>query len=218
MTAPSLLSADFGHLERDVNRLNGSTCDWYHLDIMDGRFVPNLSFGYPVIEAIARAASKPLDVHLMIVHPEDHIERLRAIGAHVVTVHAEASPHLHRTLSAIRSAGMLAGVALNPATPLSAVEDVLDEADVVMLMSVNPGYGGQKFIPHTFDKLARLRRMTDEAGHNTLIEVDGGVNRNNAAQLYHLGADILVCGSAVFRAPDPVLEVDAIKKAGDATL
>lgn len=217
MTAPSLLSADFGHLERDVTMLNRSTCDWYHLDIMDGRFVPNISFGYPVIEAIARAAKKPLDVHLMTLCPEDQIERLGALGAHVVTVHAEASTHLHRTLTAIRSAGMLSGVALNPATPLSAVEDVLDEADVVMLMSVNPGFGGQKFITHTYDKLQRLRRLIDEARLPVLIEIDGGVNRDNAARLYALGADVLVCGSAVFRAADPVAEVDAIKNAKDAT-
>lgn len=217
LTAPSLLAADFGHLERDVTMLNQSMCDWYHLDIMDGRFVPNISFGYPVIEAIARAAQKPLDVHLMTLCPEDQIERLKAVGAHVVTVHAEVSPHLHRTLSAIRSAGMLAGVALNPSTPISSVEDVLDEADVVMLMSVNPGFGGQKFIAHTYDKLQRLRRIIDEAHTATLIEIDGGVNRDNAGRLYALGADVLVCGSAVFRAADPVAEVEAIKQAEDAT-
>jgi ribulose-phosphate 3-epimerase len=213
MIAPSLLSADFGHLAQDIEMLNDSRCDWFHLDVMDGVFVPNISFGFPVMEAMARAARKPLDVHLMIVEPEKWVDRVQALGARVMNVHQEACPHLHRVLQHIRQAGMLAGVTLNPATPLTMLEDVLEEADLVMLMSVNPGFGGQKFIAHTVDKVTRLRKMISDRGLHTLIEVDGGVNRHNAATLFDAGADVLVAGSAVFRAENPVAEIDAIKAA-----
>lgn len=211
MIAPSLLAADFGNLERDVKMLNDSHCDWFHLDVMDGVFVPNISFGFPVIQAMSRVAQKPLDVHLMIVQPEKFIPQVKAIGAHVMSVHQEACVHLHRVLQQIRDAGMLAGVVLNPATSLCAIEDILEETDVVMLMSVNPGFGGQKFIEQTFSRIRRLRKMIDESHTKTLIEIDGGVCRANANQLYEAGADVLVAGSAVFCAPNPAKEIDVLK-------
>ena len=211
MIAPSVLSADFGHLERDMEMVNRSSADWFHLDVMDGVFVPNISFGFPVMQAMARVAKKPLDVHLMIVQPEKFISQVRDLGARVMNVHQEACPHLHRVLQQIRQAGMLSGVTLNPATPLQTVEDVLQEADIVMLMSVNPGFGGQTFIERTLDRTRRLREMIDRQGVATLIEIDGGVNRHNAATLYQAGADILVAGNAVFKADDPLAEIDIIK-------
>ncbi|MBP3764470.1 MAG: ribulose-phosphate 3-epimerase [Bacteroidaceae bacterium] len=211
MIAPSVLSADFGHLERDMEMVNRSSADWFHLDVMDGVFVPNISFGFPVMQAMARVAQKPLDVHLMIVQPEKFISQVRDLGARVMNVHQEACPHLHRVLQQIRQAGMLSGVTLNPATPLQTVEDVLQEADIVMLMSVNPGFGGQTFIERTLDRTRRLREMIDRQGASTLIEIDGGVNRHNAATLYQAGADILVAGNAVFKADDPLAEIDIIK-------
>lgn len=211
MLAPSLLSADFGHLADDIEMLNHSNCDWYHLDVMDGVFVPNISFGFPVMEAISHAAKKPLDVHLMIEHPEKFICEVKQLGALTMNVHQEACIHLHRVLQQIRSAGMKAGVTLNPATPVSVLEDCLGETDLVMLMSVNPGFGGQKFIEHTYEKLARLREMIDRRNLQVLIEVDGGVSRENAELLYAAGADVLVAGSAVFRAEDPVTEIDYLK-------
>ena len=211
MIAPSVLSADFGHLERDMEMVNRSSADWFHLDVMDGVFVPNISFGFPVMQAMARVAKKPLDVHLMIVQPEKFISQVRDLGARVMNVHQEACPHLHRVLQQIRQAGMLRGVPLNPATPLQTVEDVLQEADIVMLMSVNPGFGGQTFIERTLDRTRRLREMIDRQGASTLIEIDGGVNRHNAATLYQAGADILVAGNAVFKADDPLAEIDIIK-------
>ena len=211
MIAPSVLSADFGHLERDMEMVNRSSADWFHLDVMDGVFVPNISFGFPVMQAMARVAKKPLDVHLMIVQPEKFISQVRDLGARVMNVHQEACPHLHRVLQQIRQAGMLSGVTLNPATPLQTVEDVLQEADIVMLMSVNPGFGGQTFIERTLDRTRRLREMIDRQGASTLIEIDGGVNRHNAATLYQAGADILVAGNAVFKADDPLAEIDIIK-------
>ena len=211
MIAPSVLSADFGHLERDMEMVNRSSADWFHLDVMDGVFVPNISFGFPVMQAMARVAKKPLDVHLMIVQPEKFISQVRDLGARVMNVHQEACPHLHRVLQQIRQAGMLSGVTLNPATPLQTVEDVLQEADIVMLMSVNPGFGGQTFIERTLNRTRRLREMIDRQGAATLIEIDGGVNRHNAATLYQAGADILVAGNAVFKADDPLAEIDIIK-------
>ena len=211
MLAPSLLSADFGHLANDIEMLNKSNCDWFHLDVMDGVFVPNISFGFPVMEAMKQHALKPLDVHLMIERPEKFIPEVQRLGALVMNVHQEACVHLHRVLQQIRNAGMMAGVTLNPSTPVSMVEDVLQEADLVMLMSVNPGFAGQRFIEHTYEKVERLREMIDRRHLPTLIEVDGGVCRENAARLYEAGADVLVAGSAVFCAQNPVEEVDILK-------
>lgn len=211
MLAPSLLSADFGHLADDIEMLNESNCDWFHLDVMDGVFVPNISFGFPVMEAMKQHARKPLDVHLMIERPEKFIPEVQRLGALVMNVHQEACVHLHRVLQQIRNAGMMSGVTLNPSTPVSMVEDVLEDADLVMLMSVNPGFAGQRFIEHTYEKVERLREMIDRRHLSTLIEVDGGVCRENAARLYEAGADVLVAGSAVFRAQNPVEEVDILK-------
>lgn len=211
MLAPSLLSADFGHLADDIEMLNESNCDWFHLDVMDGVFVPNISFGFPVMEAMKRHARKPLDVHLMIERPEKFIPEVQRLGALVMNVHQEACVHLHRVLQQIRNAGMMSGVTLNPSTPVSMVEDVLEDADLVMLMSVNPGFAGQRFIEHTYEKVERLREMIDRRHLSTLIEVDGGVCRENAARLYEAGADVLVAGSAVFCAQNPVEEVDILK-------
>lgn len=212
LIAPSLLSADFGHLAADVEMLNESDADWFHLDVMDGVFVPNISFGFPVMEAIARVARKPLDVHLMIEHPEKFTARVAALGARVMNVHQEACIHLHRVVTGIREAGMLAGVTLNPATPISTLEDIVTEVDLVMLMSVNPGYGGQSFIESSVEKVARLKELLLRRGSRALIEVDGGVNRETGARLAQAGADILVAGSSVFRAPDPQKEIKALKK------
>ena len=211
MLAPSLLSADFGHLADDIEMLNESNCDWFHLDVMDGVFVPNISFGFPVMEAMKQHARKPLDVHLMIERPEKFIPEVQRLGALVMNVHQEACVHLHRVLQQIRNAGMMSGVTLNPSTPVSMVEDVLEDADLVMLMSVNPGFAGQRFIEHTYEMVERLREMIDRRHLPTLIEVDGGVCRENAARLYEAGADVLVAGSAVFRAQNPVEEVDILK-------
>jgi len=211
MVSPSMLAADFGNLERDISMLNSSHCDWIHFDVMDGVFVPNISFGFPVMQAMAKVAKKPLDIHLMIVHPEKFISEVRALGAYMMSVHQEACPHLHRVVQQIKDAGMKAGIVLNPATPLCMIEDVLTDADMILLMSVNPGYGGQKFIPQTFDKIKRLRQMLDEAHSNALIEIDGGVSRLNAKELYNAGADVLVAGSAVFNASDPISEIDILK-------
>lgn len=211
LISPSLLSADFCNLERDIRMLNESNADWYHLDVMDGVFVPNISFGFPVMEAMARVSQKPLDVHLMIVEPEKYISQVKALGAHVMNVHQEATTHLHRLLHQIRNEGMLSGVTLNPSTPVCMVEDVLEEADIVMLMSVNPGFGGQKFIDHTVDKVRQLREMIDRRNLKTLIEIDGGVCRDNARMLTDAGVDVLVAGSAVFKAADPAKEIDILK-------
>ena len=211
LIAPSLLSADFANLERDIRMLNKSNCDWYHLDVMDGVFVPNISFGFPVMQAMARVAEKPLDVHLMIVKPEKFVPQVKALGARVMNVHQEATIHLHRLLNQIRKEGMMSGVTLNPSTPVCMVEDVLQEADVVMLMSVNPGFAGQKFIDETVEKVKRLREMIDRRNLNTLIEIDGGVSRDNAQMLVEAGVDVLVAGSAVFKAADPKKEIDILK-------
>lgn len=211
LIAPSLLSADFGHLARDVERMNASACDWLHLDVMDGVFVPNISFGFLVMEAMARSARKPLDVHLMIVEPEKFVKQVRALGARVMNVHYEACTHLHRVVQQIKDEGMMAGVTLNPHTPVSLLEEIAADLDVVMLMSVNPGFGGQRFIEHTLDKTRRLRRLLDATGSRALIEIDGGVNRQTAPLLTEAGADVLVAGSAVFGAADPAAEVEVLK-------
>ncbi|MBR1732971.1 MAG: ribulose-phosphate 3-epimerase [Alloprevotella sp.] len=211
LIAPSLLSADFANLQRDVEMLNQSACDWLHLDVMDGVFVPNISFGFPVMEAMARHAHKPLDVHLMIVQPEKFVERVAALGAKVMNVHAEACTHLHRVIQQIKAAGMMAGVTLNPHTPLCDVEEVAVDLDVVMLMGVNPGFGGQRFITNTLDRTRRLRELLVRKNSRALIEIDGGVNRKTAPLLRDAGADVLVAGSAVFGAACPEDEIAYLK-------
>ena len=211
MVSPSLLSADFGNLERDIAMLNSSECDWFHLDVMDGVFVPNISFGFPVMEAMKRHAQKPLDVHLMIVEPQKFVKQVAALGAKVMNVHYEACNHLHRVLQQIKAEGMMAGVTLNPHTPVNVLEDIICEADLVMLMGVNPGFGGQKFIEHTVDKTRRLRELIDKSGSRALIEIDGGVNRETGRRLVEAGADVLVAGSAVFGAADPQEEIHALR-------
>ena len=215
MIAPSILSADFANLQRDVEMINGSESTYFHIDIMDGVFVPNISFGLPVLAAINRHASKPLDVHLMIEQPERYIKDFRAAGADILTVHLEASRHLHRSLQAIKAEGMKAGVALNPHSPVSLLKDVIQDCDLVCLMSVNPGFGGQSFIEKTYDKITELKAMIVAAGSNTLIEIDGGVNKDNAAALKAAGADVLVAGSAVFKADDPVQMIQTLQQAGN---
>ena len=209
--SPSLLAADFGNLARDVEMLNRSSADWMHLDVMDGVFVPNISFGFPVMQAIANVARKPLDVHLMTVQPERYIENVKDLGARIMNVHVEASPHLHRTIQQIHSAGMLAGATLNPSTPVEMLEDVIEDLDLVLIMSVNPGFGGQKFIPQVLEKTRKLRRLINESGSRALIEIDGGVNRETGQRLAEAGADILVAGSAIFNAPNPHAEIDFLK-------
>lgn len=209
--APSLLSADFNNLGHDIEMVNHSEADWFHLDIMDGVFVPNMSFGFPVVEHIAKLAKKPLDVHLMIVDPDRYLERFKDAGANILTVHWEACIHLHRTIAEIKRLGMQAGVSLNPHTPVELLSDILPELDMVLIMSVNPGFGGQSFIENSISKIERLRKMIDEKGCNTLIEVDGGVGPNNAGKLYQAGANVLVAGNAVFKADDPTEVIMAIK-------
>ena len=207
--APSLLAADFANLQRDIEMVNQSSADWFHLDIMDGVFVPNISYGMPVMEAIQKHANLPLDVHLMIVEPDKYIATFKKLGAKVLTVHYEVCNHLHRTIYAIKEEGMLAGVALNPHTPVSVLKDVIKDIDLVLIMSVNPGFGGQKFIANTIQKVQEAREMISNSGSRALIEVDGGVGLQNYTDLIKSGADVLVAGSSVFSAPNPI---EAIKK------
>lgn len=211
LIAPSLLSANFMNLRQDVEMINNSEADWLHLDIMDGVFVPNISFGFPVLAGLKNACTKKLDVHLMIVEPQKFIHEVASIGAYMMNVHYEACTHLHRAIGAIKEAGMKAGVTLNPHTPVSLLEDIIQDLDMVLLMSVNPGYGGQKFITHTLEKTKALKEMINRKGLDTLIEIDGGVNLQTGKQLIDAGADVLVAGSFVFKAQDPIQTIHELK-------
>ena len=209
--SPSLLSANFANLERDFEMLNSSDADWVHIDIMDGVFVPNISFGFPVLKYVAKLSQKPLDVHLMIVQPDKFVSEVRDLGTYMMNVHFEACTHLHRTIQQIKQAGMKAAVTLNPATPVCMLEDILPELDMVLLMSVNPGFGGQKFIQNTLKKVEQLKGMRNRMGLNTIIEIDGGVNLETGKLLSDAGADALVAGSAVFKAEDPIKMIKDLK-------
>jgi len=212
LIAPSVLAADFANLQREIEMINASEADWFHLDIMDSVFVPNISFGMPVLEAISKHAKKTIDVHLMIVDPDRYIKTFADLGADILTVHYEACTHLHRTLQAIKAAGMKAGVALNPHTPVQLLEDVINDIDMVCIMSVNPGFGGQSFIENTYHKVAQLKALITEKGAATLIEIDGGVTNKNGTQLADAGADVLVAGSFVFKAENPTQTIADLKK------
>ncbi|KRO55953.1 MAG: ribulose phosphate epimerase [Cryomorphaceae bacterium BACL11 MAG-121001-bin54] len=209
--APSILAADFGNLQRDCEMVNNSQADWFHIDVMDGHFVPNISYGMPVIQAIKKHATKPLDVHLMIEKPERYIEEFAKIGADIITVHYEATVHLHRTLTQIEDAGCKAGVVLNLTTPISVLEDILPKCYMVLLMSINPGFGGQKFEEMTYEKVRKLRKMADDQGLKTLIEIDGGVTSANARKLIDAGADVLVAGNFVFKSDNPTKTIADLK-------
>ncbi len=212
LIAPSVLAADFGNLQRDLEMINKSEADWFHIDIMDGVFVPNISYGMPVLKAISKHAKKTIDVHLMIVDPDRYIKEFAELGSDILTVHYEACTHLHRTIQAIKAEGMKAGVALNPHTNVDLLKDIIKDIDLVLVMSVNPGFGGQSFIENTYNKVKQLRTMIENAGAQTLIEVDGGVTNKNAAQLTKAGADVLVAGSYVFKAQDQLETIKGLKE------
>ena len=211
LIAPSVLSADFGNLQRDIEMINGSQADWFHVDVMDGRFVPNISFGFPVMKAIQEHAKKFVDVHLMIVEPEKYVEEFINYGADLVSVHYEACTHLHRTINFIQEKGAKAGVVLNPSTPIWVLEDIITEVDLVLLMSVNPGFGGQKFIENTYKKIRETKELILENNSTALIEIDGGVNTDNAHKLFEAGADVLVAGNAVFASENPERTIELLK-------
>ena len=212
LVAPSILSADFANLQRDIEMINKSEADWFHVDIMDGMFVPNISFGFPVMKAIKKHASKPLDVHLMIVDPDRYLQAFKDAGADVLSVHIEACTHLHRTIQAIKALGMKAGVAVNPHTPVSALSEIIADIDLVCMMSVNPGFGGQKFIANTYNKISALRQLITEKNSNALIEIDGGVDLGNHRRLIDTGANVLVAGNTVFSSGDPTQTIASLKK------
>ncbi len=211
LISPSILSANFANLAKDIEMINQSDADWAHIDIMDGVFVPNISFGFPVLKFVAELSTKPLDVHLMIVEPQKFIPEVKALGAHVMNVHFEACTHLHSVIQQIRDAGMQPAVTINPATPVSFLEDIINDVYMVLIMSVNPGFGGQKFIPHSLNKVRQLRELIDRTGSKALIQVDGGVNMETGKALIEAGADVLVAGNAIFNAPDPMDTIKQLK-------
>ena len=212
LISASILNADFNNLQKEIEMINSSEADWFHLDVMDGVFVPNISFGFPVIEHVKKYATKPLDVHLMIVEPEKYIDRFKRAGADLISVHYEACTHLHRTIQQIKSLGIKAGVVLNPHTPVSVLEDILQDVDLVLLMTVNPGYGGQKFIENSYKKIIQLKKMISEKGLSTLIQVDGGVDLTNTRKLVDAGVDVLVIGSFIFKSANPLETIVKLKK------
>lgn len=214
LVSPSLLSADFLHLDKDIEMINNSDSDYIHMDVMDGMFVPNISFGFPVLKAVGKACKKPMDVHYMIMHPENYIQQTADAGAEIMTVHYETCPHLHRTIQQIKQAEMKAGVAINPATPVSVLEDIVEDVDLVLIMSVNPGFGGQSFIENAISKVKRLRKLIDESNSHALIEVDGGVQNETAPRLVEAGTDILVSGSYVFQSANPIETIRGLKVLG----